>query len=599
MNVDIILPTYNRNEMLIEALHSVASQTYPHWVCWIAEDGSSSETRAVISPFLNDNRFHYLPGPHEGTPVVPRNRAYLAGNEPWVAFLDDDDIWLPQKLEKQIAFLNTHQDCVLLGSNALIMRENQEGSEDGLPPYFSKGPFGRVPYSTIVQDDWFINSSVIVRRSALLYSGFQNSALMQGEDYDLWLRVGVLGEMWLIRDTLVIYRDRSTQNAVWTKPSHERRQIVYHTKYKIYRSALSGVGEFPSPLLFPENAKQERACRRELDFYASGPKFLGRLRHHVGSKAVELFCLHPSKQQIKKSLEAFSECKARWKPLRRPYSVECIIFSKDRAIQLHALLSTFREKVVPAVPAHVLYHASSEAHDKSYDELTKIFSDQDIHFIRQTANLSFKNHLLNILLTQKCDLVFFLVDDILFTESVDLNEFLQYDPDQFVPSLRMGTNLSKCYMVQKFQPLPPFLETEVKGPDKIAWRWNSGTLDWTYPLSVDGHFFDRREIATMASLICFKAPNSFEDNLQIFRSRFLNRIGIGYKKSRIVNIPCNRVQEEISNRSGDTPPDQLLQKWCNGLQIDYTQLYGYINNGVHEEIPLIFKKRDPAKTAKE
>ncbi len=97
----------------------------------------------------------------------------------------------------------------------------------------------------------------------------------------------------------------------------------------------------------------------------------------------------------------------------------------------------------------------------------------------------------------------------------------------------------------------------------------------------------------MASLLSFAAPNSFEDQLQIFKPLFDKRYGIGYKKSRIVNIPCNRVQQEMNNLSGSTHPDELLAKWQNGYQIDYKRIYGMANESAHQELTLPLITRDP------
>jgi len=99
MNVDIIITTYKRYDLLREALKSVVNQSYPHWKCWIAEDGESKETYETVKPFLTDDRFKYLPGMHAGFPAVPRNRAIKQGNSKIIAILDDDDLWLPNKLE--------------------------------------------------------------------------------------------------------------------------------------------------------------------------------------------------------------------------------------------------------------------------------------------------------------------------------------------------------------------------------------------------------------------------------------------------------------------------------------------------------------------
>jgi GT2 family glycosyltransferase len=597
--IDIIVPTYHRYEILAEALESVQAQTYAHWECWVAEDGSSEETRAAVAPFLNDKRFHYLPGEHSGTPATPRNRALSAGRGPYIAFLDDDDIWLPEKLKEQISFLENHPHCVLLGSNAFVVKENQNYRKDTLrlPLYFEKAPFGQVPYKKLVQDDYFINSSAVIRRSALKYAGLQNETLYKGpdgEDHDLWLRVGALGEMWLMNTPLVIYRELSSKHVTPPKAAIEKRRENYRVRLKIYQSALAGVGEMPSPLLFPEHDRKERLCRSERNFYAAGPRVLGRLRQEIRSTLAGLLYLPPSKQkQHKKALQSFVECKARWKKQGNPSTVECIVFSKDRALQLHGLLSTLQEKVSPVVPVHVLYLASTSSHQQAYDDVMDMFVRHNIQFIQQTNDRSFKQDLMEILFSMSCDALFFLVDDILFTEPLNLNDVLKFDLDAFVPSLRMGQNLNRCYVLQRPQPLPVFLNHAAGENEEIVWKWDEGTLDWGYPLSVDGHFFARREIAMMATLLSYRTPNSFEDQLQIFKPFFHNRYGVGNKKSKIVNIPCNRVQTESNNLCGDNHQDELLKEWQKGCQIDYAKLYGFVNESAHQDValPLTLRRR--------
>ena len=90
MNVDIIVATYKRYDLLQETLKSVTNQSYPYWKCWIAEDGESKETYEAVKPFLQDNRFAYLPGMHAGYPAIPRNRGIRQGTAPYIASLDDD-----------------------------------------------------------------------------------------------------------------------------------------------------------------------------------------------------------------------------------------------------------------------------------------------------------------------------------------------------------------------------------------------------------------------------------------------------------------------------------------------------------------------------
>lgn len=281
MDVDVVIATYNRSDLLREALQSVRGQSYPHWRCWIAEDGTSDDTYKVVKSFLEDKRFTYLPGTHAGIPAVPRNRGIRQGCSPYIAMLDDDDIWLPTKLEKQIAFMKDHRSCVLLGSNAFHW--NGKGDWSQSPLFFKRQKMlGKIDYFKLINQNCLIHSSVIIRRNAIEKSGlFSESASLQpGQDYELWLRVGALGEIWNLSEPLIVYRETPSMHY---KRKPDRRE-KYQSFANIYQSALEGVDGRPSPLSYPENARLAAACRRERDFYLAGPRFLGRLGHDTWFK---------------------------------------------------------------------------------------------------------------------------------------------------------------------------------------------------------------------------------------------------------------------------------------------------------------------------
>jgi hypothetical protein len=289
------------------------------------------------------------------------------------------------------------------------------------------------------------------------------------------------------------------------------------------------------------------------------------------------------------ALFALQEARVQWKPKALP--VQGIIFSRDRALQLHAGLTSFIEKVKPPAPLFILHLATSERHQRAYDDLMKIFMDQPFTFIPQQSGQSFRADLLSILSCLDADRVFFLTDDILFIESVDLENMADLDTDRFVPSLRMGENLTWSYTLQKNQPLPPWHPDQCPDPDKRVWKWNEGILDWGYPLSVDGHFFSTWEMTAMVKLIRFHSPNTLEDELQKFRPMFMPRYGISFAKSHIVNIPWNRVQTDRDNLSEGIDPEHLLEQWEKGRQIDFRKLYGVTPTSVHQVFPLEFTER--------
>ena len=294
------------------------------------------------------------------------------------------------------------------------------------------------------------------------------------------------------------------------------------------------------------------------------------------------------------ALAALYESRTRWIPKTSEHPAECIIFSKDRALQLHALLASYYEKVDFPVPLHVLYHTSNPTHQKAYEEVMTLFADYSTSFIKQKSDNSFQEDLIEILSSLQADKVLFLVDDVIFIEDVDMRDFVKFDTDKFVPSLRMGLNIKHFYHLNKTQVLPEYVHNISEGKDKIIWEWNQGVYDWRYPLSVDGHLFSTQEMTAMVRLISFQAPNSFEDKLQQFLNIYLYRFGVSYCKSKIVNIPCNKVQEENDNICGNIDQDFLLKQWGKGVQMDYKKLYGFINESVHQEIAfdLITRRAD-------
>jgi glycosyltransferase involved in cell wall biosynthesis len=290
MTVDIVIPTYKRYGLLQETLTSVVNQSYPHWKCWISEDGESKETFEAVKPFLKDNRFTYLPGTHAGFPAVPRNRGIRQGVAKYVALLDDDDLWLPQKLDYQVDFLKSHPNCVLLGCNAFYWEGKGTWEKSRL--YFRKNILGKIDYTTLLRQDYIIHSSAIVQRAALEQSGLYNEELAPpiGEDYELWLRIGALGEIWVLPEPYVVYRQ--TPLTFYSKLDRNEK---YKAAANIFESALKGAERIPSPLSYPENEQLAAACRRERDFYLAGPRFLGRFRHEMQSRIKHFFHYYKKK----------------------------------------------------------------------------------------------------------------------------------------------------------------------------------------------------------------------------------------------------------------------------------------------------------------
>ena len=272
--------------------------------------------------------------------------------------------------------------------------------------------------------------------------------------------------------------------------------------------------------------------------------------------------------------------------------VSCIIFSMDRAIQLHALIGSLFDKLSTPIETYIMYRSTSPEHEKAYREVIELYENLPIHFIKQIDKPAFAPQLKKLLGEITTNKLFFLVDDILITENVNVDDLLKIECQKYVLSLRLGKHLTTCYTMQKPQRLPVFISSPDNQTDKLCWNWSDGQYDWGCALSVDGHLFLTKEVLAMTENISFSAPNTFEGNLQIFKPIFDMRLGLAYGKSRLFNIPCNKVQNEITNFHGNFHQDDLLKKWNDGYQIDYRKLYGFKNNGVHQEVTYDFIKRN-------
>lgn len=263
-----------------------------------------------------------------------------------------------------------------------------------------------------------------------------------------------------------------------------------------------------------------------------------------------------------------------------------VVFSMDRALQLHALLGSYQDLVAGRVKLTIIYRASTEAHEAAYREVFREYVGL-VDVKRQARRQDFKLLLLDALSESVSAHVFFLVDDNMFVEPVDLTSLASQASMYCVPSLRMGQHLSRSYTLQRRQPVPYFCALETTADESmLAWLWKCGELDWNYPLSVDGHVFERMEILALAKTLDFDSPNRFEDQLQKFHAAFSWRLGVCYEKSRLINIPYNRVQTDIENLYGSIHQEDMLRMWNEGYRIDRKSYYGIVNQSAHQELPL-------------
>mgnify|MGYP001551896604 CR=1 FL=1 len=132
----------------------------------------------------------------------------------------------------------------------------------------------------------------------------------------------------------------------------------------------------------------------------------------------------------------------------------CVVFSRDRACQLHALLSSLRDHVEEGLELCVIYRATNDRHKKAYEEVIALFNNNYIEW-REEDN--FRRDLLSVMGGIATNSVFFLVDDIIFIRPVSLKAFSILNFRVYVPSLRLGENVNFCYTKQQPMKVPELM----------------------------------------------------------------------------------------------------------------------------------------------
>ena len=285
-------------------------------------------------------------------------------------------------------------------------------------------------------------------------------------------------------------------------------------------------------------------------------------------------------------------------PVQDTDLLSILVFSYDRAFQLDALLGSFSDKVVDAkkYKLAIIYRFSTPEHQQAYDEVFALHQDLNIIPIHQDTGTSFKVQTIKIIEGFTSKKLMFLVDDILFTEDVDLKEFASLPNEFYIPSLRLGKNITYSYAASKNIEIPQFIAPTIFSEAKLiphqtnVWKWSTGERHWRRMLSVDGNIFDRREYLFLMQQVDFTSPNTLEDAVATaFDEFYKHKLGICYDKSKLVNIPINNVNQlqdsSFHNRFGNIHQDTLLKLWQQKQQMAYRNLYGVHNTSVHEEIP--------------
>ncbi len=195
--VSVIIPTYNRTDLVRQALASVKAQTYRDFEIVVVDDGGTDGTFEVLSAWREIRVLR-----HAGRRGVSaaRNTGINAARGEWLAFLDSDDLWLPDKLARQMAYLEGRPDLLCQTDETWVRRGVRVNK-----PLSHRKVAGRIFLPSLTRC-MISPSAVILNRRLLSDHGAFDETLPAAEDYDLWLRLTWRYEVGLVDESLVIKR---------------------------------------------------------------------------------------------------------------------------------------------------------------------------------------------------------------------------------------------------------------------------------------------------------------------------------------------------------------------------------------------------------
>lgn len=200
--VSVIMPAYNAQDFVADAIESVLAQGYRPLEVLVADDGSTDATARVVKAFGEPVRYLWR---ENGGPAAARNTALREARGDYIAFLDSDDLWHPRKLEVQVGLMESRPDVCISGGRKTHFRQVGEVEWAPLP---EAPPTHAVPLEKILIRNRFSTSTVLARAEAVRRAGEFDEGIFGPEDWDMWRRILQGGAGLDLRAVLAAYRER-------------------------------------------------------------------------------------------------------------------------------------------------------------------------------------------------------------------------------------------------------------------------------------------------------------------------------------------------------------------------------------------------------
>ena len=223
--VSIILPTYKNPTLLNRAIESILPQSFVDWELIVVDDGLTNEARKNLQNVIEkDSRIRVVTNSSNMGIQKSLNAGIKAAQGTYIARIDDDDAWIDSnKLASQIKFLHDNPSCVLVGTGTVVV----DASGKELFRYVSPQNDTEIR-SQMLYKNCFTHSSVVFKKSAALEVGgySESKEVLHIEDYDLWLKLGILGELHTMQTYSVAFMQHAGSISAQNKIAQLKRNAA-------------------------------------------------------------------------------------------------------------------------------------------------------------------------------------------------------------------------------------------------------------------------------------------------------------------------------------------------------------------------------------
>jgi len=273
--VSVVMPVYNGERFIAEAMKSVLSSEFRDWELLVLDDGSTDRSVAVARRVADgDARVRVMELPHAGI-AATRNAGLAHARAEYIANLDSDDAMFPHRLALQVAYLDAHPECVAVSSRSVVVDEHSKPI-GMVGRYFTHEDIDR---SLLDGNGGAIgnDSAMIRRRVALAVGGYAPQLQTSGEDHDMWLRLAEAGRLVCLPDVLNRYRVHQA-NASLGEGSKERRLPVTIDNLSRAFGRRGITGRVPQKMPALPMSAGEKARDRALTMYYKNDRAGATLR---------------------------------------------------------------------------------------------------------------------------------------------------------------------------------------------------------------------------------------------------------------------------------------------------------------------------------